>query len=366
VSEFTSLREAVDTLATRAVPPDFGELERRASRRGRRRVALGAAAGAAAVILSVGIAGGALSSGERTHPPVQQPSPTESPSSAEEWTPERTRAEGLPLELLARRSGPSPSGLDAQLYCIGEPITTGSPCDRYHPYDPREDQHWALEVTQRGRSALFDVRGTPAIGDFDEDSILVQDGTEQAVRFRLLQADGTAVRLRLLTGRAPAVPGPDVKLIQNLDVYRSGMFGKDGPGWRPYRVDERAGTLQLLDVPEEIEWWGPNVDEFLWGGNGCRVIWQQPDGGFDTHDTGCRKPDGHTDPGWNWDDGYADWLEPGRMALVEWNNSGAPLAVHASLDRGATWERVDIEDRVWDDTTEQISDALVDALRQLD
>ena len=39
MSEFTPLREAVDALAHRAPPPDFGELERRATRRGRRRVA---------------------------------------------------------------------------------------------------------------------------------------------------------------------------------------------------------------------------------------------------------------------------------------------------------------------------------------
>jgi len=66
------------------------------------------------------------------------------------------------------------------LYCIGQPTPTGSPCDRYHPYDPEEDQHWALEVTHGGRSALFDVHGQPWARYFDEDSILVHDGIDQA------------------------------------------------------------------------------------------------------------------------------------------------------------------------------------------
>jgi Tol biopolymer transport system component len=38
MSEFTHVREAVHTLASRSPSPDFGELERRAARRGRRRV----------------------------------------------------------------------------------------------------------------------------------------------------------------------------------------------------------------------------------------------------------------------------------------------------------------------------------------
>ena len=53
MSEFTPLREAVDTLASRAPSPDFGELKRRAARRGRRRVALVAAATAAVIAGSV-------------------------------------------------------------------------------------------------------------------------------------------------------------------------------------------------------------------------------------------------------------------------------------------------------------------------
>lgn len=275
----------------------------------------------------------------------------------------RAPAKGSPVNFLANRSAPSPSGLDAQLYCTGKATPTGSPCDSYHPYDPAEDQRWTIEVTQEGRSALFDVRGTPFISDFDEDSLLVQDGTEQAVRFRLLQADGTSMKLRLFDELAPALAGPDVVLIQALDVYRKGSFGSDGNSEHPYLVDDRNGTLQRLDVPPEIEWWGPNVDEFLWGGDDCRAFWQQPDGSFDHHDVDCKHPGASapTDPGWNSD--YADWLQPGRMAMVESNDDGEPLVVHASLDRGATWEQIDVEDP---DSSEEISDALSELMRLID
>ncbi len=72
-----------------------------------------------------------------------------------------------------------------------------------------------------------------------------------------------------------------------------------------------------------IEWWGPKVDEFLWGWIGCCATWRRPDGSFDPHDVDWIHPEGsYSDPGWNWD-GFADWLEPGRMG-------------HASLDRWAT------------------------------
>ena len=73
MSELTPLREVVDTLADRALPPDFGDLKRRAIRRGRRRVALALATTAAL------IAGSALTvSGldpDRRITPVEQPKP---------------------------------------------------------------------------------------------------------------------------------------------------------------------------------------------------------------------------------------------------------------------------------------------------
>jgi dipeptidyl aminopeptidase/acylaminoacyl peptidase len=74
MSEFTPLREAVDTLASRTAPPDFGELQRRATRRGRRRVGVAAAATVAV------IAGSALAvtglNDDRQMDPVEQPKPS--------------------------------------------------------------------------------------------------------------------------------------------------------------------------------------------------------------------------------------------------------------------------------------------------
>ena len=248
---------------------------------------------------------------EVTHDP--EPSTT---ATVEEWTPERTRAEGSPVELLAAR-GPSPSGLDAQLYCIGQAIPTGSPCDRYHPYDPEEDQHWALEVTQAGRSALFDVRGTPWAGDFDEDSLLVQDGTGQAVRFRLLQADGTVVQLRVVSDLAPAIPGPDVMLIEDLDGYgrRHDRARQVRPGAFPISWTPAPAPSNCWTCRSEIEWSGTERRRVPLGRERLPVpIWRAARRQLRRPRRLRRPIVGYTDPGWNWV-GFEDWLEPGRMAF---------------------------------------------------
>lgn len=72
MSEFTPLREAVDTLADQARPPDFAELDRRATRRGRRRVAM--VAGAAAALIA-GSAVAVTGLDENRTAPVEQPAP---------------------------------------------------------------------------------------------------------------------------------------------------------------------------------------------------------------------------------------------------------------------------------------------------
>jgi hypothetical protein len=309
----------------------------------RRRVTVAAVAAVAVAVLTVGLAAAGLSQGHRAQEPVHQPS-------HDGWSPERIRAEGVPAHLPEFRDGASISGLDAHVYCVASSCAF---------LDSEANRRWALEVTQGDQSSLFDVRGIPWGQDFDDDSILVQDGTDQAVRFRLLQADGTAVQLRIGSDPVPAVPGPGVMLIDALYVYRRGMVGSDD-GARPYLVDARAGTIRPLDVPEQVKWWGPNVDEFLWGGNGCRVYWQQSDGTFDHHDAGCpgnphRFGDWNTNPASEGDEGFAEWLEPGRMAIVKWRARG-PSVMIASLDRGSTWKRIEIDDGV---------NPLPDALRQL-
>lgn len=73
MSEFTPLREAVDFLASRSPSPDFGELKRRATRRGRRRLVMVAAA-TAAVIAASALAVTPLND-DRQSAPVEQPKP---------------------------------------------------------------------------------------------------------------------------------------------------------------------------------------------------------------------------------------------------------------------------------------------------
>ena len=332
------------------------------ARKRRRRSALVAVTGAVAVVVALGITAAGLSQGHRALEPDRQPSlfPTGTQASVGGWTPERVRAQGSPLgAVFDHRLGHAPGGLDAELYCVG-----GDGCDDFPPDPEGRTSHFALEITRDGRSVLFDVEGRPWATYFGEDSILVEDGFGQAERFRLLDADGTAMPMRVVGGHATATPGPDVILIQDLHHARNYQVGPDGPGIRPYLVDDRAGTLQPLDVPEAIKTWAPNVQEFLWAGDGCRLTWQQPDGSFAHHDVHCRNPELTDIPGDYWDY-LADWAAPGRMVLLEHSADGVPLALDASLDYGATWQRITIPDRNWGETTAEIGPALTVALQEL-
>ena len=95
MSELSPLREAVDTLASRAPSPDFGELKRRAARRGRRRVAVMAAATAVAVIAGTVLASTVLSDRRAVPagPPaatIEQPNPIPTPTLSATPTPTPT------------------------------------------------------------------------------------------------------------------------------------------------------------------------------------------------------------------------------------------------------------------------------------
>jgi Tol biopolymer transport system component len=74
MSEFTPLREAVEALARRTPAPDFGDLERRAIRRGRRRVVMVAVA-TAAVVVGSALAVTGLDD-DRGTAPIEPPKPT--------------------------------------------------------------------------------------------------------------------------------------------------------------------------------------------------------------------------------------------------------------------------------------------------
>lgn len=330
------------------------------SRTRRRRTAMGAALAVTSAIAAVAVVTAALPDGQRAVEPAN-PSPTDtpSPSTSTEWTPERFRDEGSAEVLIPATE----SGLTATQYLACSGTCSGELSNR------------ALEVSQDGQSAVFEVRGlvvswSPVwVNVYDEDSVLVQDAAEEGrpegpVRFRLLQADGTSVELRTVDDAAPAAPGPGVWVIDPYLAWSRGMSGPDDHE-KLYLVDGDAGTLQPLDVSQGINAWGPNVDEFLWGSAGCRVIWQQADGSFDSHDVACLDPVLTGVPSDYWD--YLDdWAAPGRMVLLERDSDGHPLVVHASLDRGATWQRIEIEDRNWDDSLAQAGAAIADALAGLE
>lgn len=78
MSEITPLRQVVDDLAARSPSPDFAEIRRRATRRGRRRVALAVAAATAAVVGSVGVGVGL--DDDRRALPVEEPDPAPRPA----------------------------------------------------------------------------------------------------------------------------------------------------------------------------------------------------------------------------------------------------------------------------------------------
>ena len=85
MSEFTTLREAVDTLAGRSLSPDFGDLKRRAARRGRRRVAVAVAGAVAFIAVGGGLAAGNLGTSDQPSPIGEPTTPSsESPTVQEE------------------------------------------------------------------------------------------------------------------------------------------------------------------------------------------------------------------------------------------------------------------------------------------
>ena len=140
-------------------------------------------------------------------------------------------------------------------------------------------------------------------------------------------------------------------LLDSSDV--SNIFAG---GEEPYVVDERAGTLRPLDVPEEVDSWGPNVDEYLWGGgNDCKVLWAT-NGAFDERRLDC--PDGAFVGAIYADEFSPGWLRPGRMALLEESTDPGEDQdfLHVSLDRGVTWQRIPLGE----------DEALADVLPRLD
>jgi hypothetical protein len=318
VSDLDALREITRQLS----PPAYDDLVSVARTRRRRSVAAAAAA-VAVVVVMAGIATADLRNDQSTTGPLHRPTPTQSPS-PDEWTPERVRDLGTVGESMTATA----SGLSASQYSVCD----GPRCQGNE--GPSEAMHSALEVTQDGQSAVFDVHYEIYLwfSAFDDNSVLVQDGAEVgARRFRLLQADGSAVELELVDGAAPAAPGPGVVAIPSSPI----IAGSDVL----YAVDDRAGTIQRVDVPEAVRYWGPNSEEFLWGvTDDCRVFWATASSrDFRPLDCSDQLTSTSMPPADELPDG---WLQPGRMVAEERFGPSDRTAIHVSLDGGATWQRI--------------------------
>ena len=199
------------------------------------------------------------------------------------WAPDRIRAEGDPLDYVEGRDG----GLATRLWIA----CARANCD-YREWVENYDHrvfHSAVEVTVDGyrSSGLFDLNGGgpgewAEIGGqpFDDDSIYVQDWSRQGgtqERYRLLNADDATTELTMLPSTAPPAAGPDV--VRTTYSSSGGLA----------RVDEAAGTIQRLDVPDAVYQWAESAaDELLWGvASGCVVYWQEPGGDFAHRELEC-------------------------------------------------------------------------------
>lgn len=120
MSEFTPLREAVDTLASRTPLPDFGDLKRRATRRGRRRIAMAVAA-VAVIAVGGGLAAETLGGsdqpspiGEPTTPSSELPTVQESAESPASIDAFGEELDAILAQLPGRAisNGPFPTGYD--------------------------------------------------------------------------------------------------------------------------------------------------------------------------------------------------------------------------------------------------------------
>jgi hypothetical protein len=371
------LSRAAHQLADGLNPPDvdLDAVRARARSNRRRTTSLAVVATIAAVIAVIAVGASVLGSRNTSAPdpanPIPSSAPTApSPSLDEKWPLERIRAEGSPVG----EPDVTESGITTRVYVVCD--GSRSECENDRPLRVPY-QHVALEVTQDGRSALFGLGANEqySVQEFDEDSVFVLDDPSnqwelnRSSRHRVLRADGSEVELRLLYDLAPAVPGPDLFIVD---------YGEDTfDGFEDvYRVNLRQRTLRPLDVPHlnpdgrlvqhllpdglDARHWGPNVDEFLWfADRNCTVQWATEDGTFEENAArrGTSGPEcaaGWDPPTYIHDDMFPDgWLQPGRMALLERNDGR--LFVHVSLDYGDTWQRIPVTDE----------DAVPVTLRQL-
>lgn len=327
-------------------PPGLDDLAAVVRRR-RRRAVLTAGAGALAAVVVVTTLSGGMPRRDRSIDPVDEPTDGRT-ADAVAWTPDRIRAEGDPLDFLQARDG----ALEARFWSVCErpDCDYGKTGDNY---DARVI-HSALEVTVDGyrTSGLFGLNGGPGdwpethLQPFGDDSIYVQDRSRQGgtqLRYRLLNADGTATELTMLPSTAPAAAGPD--------VVRTTWLGSTGLA----RLDEAAGTIQRLDLPADplIDWAESAADKLLWGvAYGCVVYWQQPGGDFAHRDLDCRFP---ADLSFDDDPRLAAWFTAERLAVIELGGrKSLPVALHVSMDSADTWQRIPVTEDTMYEVLEQL------------
>ena len=343
--------EVLRDLTPQFPPPGLDELAAVVRRR-RRRAVLTAGAGALAAVVVVATLIGGMPRSDRSTDPVDDPTdgrtagrPRTSPGpptgSAPRATPHRLvggtgrRARGAVLVGLRE------SQLRLRRHATGD------------NYDYRVI-HSALEVTVDGyrTSGLFGLNGGPGEipeiqqQPFDDDSIYVQDwgrqgGTQE--RYRLLNADGTTTELTMLPSTAPPAAGPD--------MVRTSSGATFGPRPGLSRVDDAAGTIQRLDLPAAVYQWAESAaDELLWGvarrlrrvlaAAGRRL--RPPRPGLQVPVPDLSIDDDDPRP--------AAWFTAERMAVTELGGSkGLPVALHVSLDRGDTWQRIPVTEDTVDD-----------------
>lgn len=378
----TRLVELHDHIKAPDTPPGADAFRGERVLRRRREVVVGAAAAAVIAVLGiVAVTTGGLRAADPVQPVQQGPTPTV--SSDDQWPLERIRAEGRVEDKQVTKSGIT---MRTYVLCDGTPEcspNTDGPIRREH-------EHFAIEVTQDGRSALFRIGNSAmtVVTAYDDAMLLVMDPKPSMVdpfdpsqnSFRLVRADGTEIRLHVDSDPAPAVPGPGVVLINHYDINPD---DDSTASQIVLVVDENEGTVRVLDMPQNIDMrrtWGPNLDEFLWFVTfNCDVHFWASNGTFETRQPGCTggfdpghyqtdesgdQTDDFGDPGngditWVNGDWFPDaWLEPGRMAFLERNFLGpsdARLTLHVTLDQGATWQRIPVSDEA----------AIPDTLRQL-
>lgn len=349
LSRLTQLHDHIE-----APVPDPGADAARGRRLLRRRRAVVAGVSAVAVVSVLG-AVTLVTGGPQARDDVgpAQPGPTPTASVDDGWPLDRIRAEGT-----VEREDVTETGITVRLYavCEGSESVCGPMID---PPIRREHSHFALEVAQGDESALFAVEGDwlYALTAYQDDAIILMDGTHPLgvapsdpsyARHRVLRVDGTEQALRLTVDPAPAVPGPDVVVIDRAPYEGEGEAGMQFA----FRLDESEGTLEPLDVPLNTDLgrvgntWGPNTDEALWFVQAvdCQV-YRVVNGSAEQYDACGPDFKGrwydslvHIDAGW-FPEG---WLTPDRMAVLE--DSRDRLTLHASLDGGATWRHVPVAD----------------------